>query len=107
MTRSYCNQKILHLKRATGPHIRLYQRQFDYLIDTTCAQYLDIKFAVNVDLTAVWSNEQALSHDKLIQQARVPLRALPIDCGMDLLPTLEVDNTIFSKIWKIRTGLYD
>ena len=61
--------KILHLELAIGPHIRLYSQQFDYLIDTTYAQYFDINFAANVDLAAILSNEHALSHDNLIQLA--------------------------------------
>ena len=53
MLRYCCNQKILHLERAIGPHILLYSQQFDYLIDTTYAQYFDVNFAANVDLAQV------------------------------------------------------
>ena len=95
MLRYCCNQKILHLERAIGPHIRLYSQQFDYLIDTTYAQYFDINFAANVDLAAIRSNEHALSHDHLIQLARVQLRALPIDGGLDILSMLDVDLPAF------------
>ena len=95
MLRYCCNQKILHLERAIGPHIRLYSQQFDYLIDTTYAQYFDINFAANVDLAAIRSNEHALSHDNLIQLARVQLRALPIDGGLDLPSMLDVDLPAF------------
>ena len=62
-----CNKKMLHLKRAIGPHygprILLYSQ---HLIDTTYAQYFDINFAANVYLAAILSNEHALSHDNLI-----------------------------------------
>ena len=69
MLRYCCNKKILYLERAIGPHIKLYSQQFDYLTDTTYAQYFDINFAANVDLAAIRSNEHALSHDNLIQLA--------------------------------------
>ena len=82
MLRYCCNQKLLHLERAIGPHILLYSQQFDYLIDTTYSQYFDINFAANVDLAAIQSKEHAISHDNLIQLARVQLRALPIDGPM-------------------------
>ena len=90
-----CNQKILHLERAIGPHILLYSQQFDYLIDTTYAQYFDINFAADVNLAAILSNDYAFSHDNLIQLSRVQLRAYPIDGGMDLLSMLDVDLPAF------------
>ena len=52
-------------------------------------------FAANVDLAAIRSNEHALSHDNLIQLARVQLRALPIDGGLDIISMLDVDLPAF------------
>ena len=53
-------------------------------------------FAANVDLAAIRSNEHALSHDNLIQLARVQLHALPIDGCLDLLSMLDVDMPAFN-----------
>ena len=48
--RCCCNQKIIHLERAVGPYIRLYSQQFDFLIDTTYAQYFEINLLPNLIL---------------------------------------------------------
>ena len=82
-----CNQKILHLLRLLGPPIVEHAQQFDNIIDQLASSYFDLRFPPNISasLGDISSDLPSLSEDNMVQLARVQLRSLPQDGGLDLL----------------------
>ena len=80
-----CNQKIMHLLRHLGPQILEYAHRFDDIIDTLIDDYFDLRLHAKIPLQNIPSDLPALSDVHMSQLARVQLRALPADGGMDLL----------------------
>ncbi len=82
-----CDQKILHLLRLVGPRIVDHTQQFDHIIDQLASSYFDLRFPPNISssLGDISSDLPSLSEDNMVQLARVQLRSLPQDGGLDLL----------------------
>ncbi len=87
--RHCCNLKITHLLRHLGPQISDYAQRFDAIIDQLNDDYYDLRLQsqASISLHDIPANLPSLSEAQMEQTARVQLRSLPSDGGLDLLPT--------------------
>ena len=92
LVRYCCNQKIMHLLRHLGPQILDYAEQFDSLIEKLIDSYFDLHLSPSspLDLSVIPSNLPSLTLDHMAQLARVQLRGLSSDGGLDLLSMRDV-----------------
>ena len=75
----------MYLLRIIGPHIRLYSQQFDHMMDMLFGQYFNINLSAPAQLDSIPINSNALTHQHAMQLARIQLRGLPSDGGMNYL----------------------
>jgi hypothetical protein len=87
-----CNLKIAHLLRHLGPQILDYAQRFDAIIDQLNDDYYDLRLQSQalISLQDIPANLPSLSEAQMAQLARVQIRSLPSDGGLDLLPMREV-----------------
>ena len=82
-----CNQKIMHLLRHLGPQILDFSQQFDSIIDNLADDYYDLRLrsCAPIPLQDIPSNLPSLSAEHMTQLARVQLRSLSTDGGLDFV----------------------
>ena len=91
-----CNQKLMYLLRIIGPHIRLYSQQFDHMMDMLFGQYFNINLSAPAQLDSIPLNSNALTHQHAMQLARIQLRSLPSDGGMNYLAMLDATTSAYT-----------
>ena len=87
-----CNLKIAHLLRHLGPQILDSAQRFDAIIDQLNDEYYDLRLQSQalISLHDIPANLPSLSEAHLAQLARVQIRSLPSDGGIDILLMREV-----------------
>jgi hypothetical protein len=87
-----CNLKIAHLLRHLGPQILDYAHRFDAIIDQLNDDYYDLRLQSKalISLHDIPADLPSLSEAQMAQLARVQIRSLPSEGGLDLLPMREV-----------------